>query len=134
MPGPCTCDLQFSHWLIKVGIINLILQIRRLRHREVKSFAQNYVADRWQSLELKTQDCVAPNLPPTEETNGSRRRRPTGASGMPEVMLHLYQALWCESVFLTPTFFTQVDSSVVFSAEVQRKSPKARSGFAEHLL
>lgn len=47
-------DFQFSQWFIKVGIINFILKIRRLRHREVKWFAQGHIVDKWQSWELKT--------------------------------------------------------------------------------
>ena len=54
VPDTWIHDFQFSQWFIKVGIINFILKIRRLRHREVKWFAQGHIVDKWQSWELKT--------------------------------------------------------------------------------
>lgn len=38
-----------SQWFIKIGIISLILQIRRLRHRAVTWFAQGHIGKKWQS-------------------------------------------------------------------------------------
>lgn len=53
-PGAGKCDLCFSQWLIKVGIINLMLHSGRLRHREVKRLAQGHIVDKWQSWDFNS--------------------------------------------------------------------------------
>lgn len=76
---------------------------------------------------------MAPNLPPTEAAGGSGRDWFRGAFETPGAVFPLRQALGVSLTFRL-SLYSPGDSSVVFSADEQRRSQKVRSGFAKRLL
>ena len=124
VPGTCICDLQSSRWFIKIGIISLLLQIRRLRHRAVTWFAPGHIGKKWQSwgfnLGLWLQICLP--------------LRKQMIQGEKDPREHLKCQTWysytCELDFLSLTLLPHVDSSVVFSGDrCSGKGPKGKVWF-----